>query len=125
MRRLENPACLESKTLEPGLLGDIARFSQTYAFRPVREFGLPAALAVGAAIFGLASLTDWLDGYLARRRKQVTTLGQIIDPLADKLLHMQDGLLEPIQAKSFVSTTEELLKDRITRFEKVKAHAQE
>jgi CDP-diacylglycerol---glycerol-3-phosphate 3-phosphatidyltransferase len=41
---------------------------------------------VGAAIFGLASLTDWLDGYLARRRKQVTTLGQIIDPLADKLL---------------------------------------
>jgi CDP-diacylglycerol---glycerol-3-phosphate 3-phosphatidyltransferase len=41
---------------------------------------------VGAAIFGLASLTDWLDGYLARRRKQVTALGQIMDPLADKLL---------------------------------------
>jgi CDP-diacylglycerol--glycerol-3-phosphate 3-phosphatidyltransferase len=41
---------------------------------------------VGAAIFGLASLTDWLDGYLARRRKQVTALGQMMDPLADKLL---------------------------------------
>jgi len=41
---------------------------------------------VGAAIFGLASLTDWLDGYLARRRQQVTMLGQLIDPLADKLL---------------------------------------
>ena len=41
---------------------------------------------VGAAIFGIASLTDWLDGYLARRRKQVTTLGQLLDPLADKLL---------------------------------------
>jgi CDP-diacylglycerol---glycerol-3-phosphate 3-phosphatidyltransferase len=41
---------------------------------------------VGAAIFGLASLTDWLDGYLARRRKQVTTLGQLMDPIADKLL---------------------------------------
>ena len=41
---------------------------------------------VGAAIFGLASLTDWLDGYLARRRKQVTALGQLMDPLADKLL---------------------------------------
>ena len=41
---------------------------------------------VGAAIFGLASLTDWLDGYLARRRKQVTALGQVMDPLADKLL---------------------------------------
>ena len=41
---------------------------------------------IGAAIFALASLTDWLDGYLARRRKQVTVLGQMIDPIADKLL---------------------------------------
>src|SRR5262249_14880791 len=41
---------------------------------------------VGAAIFGLASLTDWADGYLARRRKQITPLGEMIDPLADKLL---------------------------------------
>jgi CDP-diacylglycerol---glycerol-3-phosphate 3-phosphatidyltransferase len=41
---------------------------------------------VGAAIFALASITDWLDGFLARRRKQITPLGQVIDPLADKLL---------------------------------------
>lgn len=41
---------------------------------------------LGAAIFALGSLTDWLDGFLARRRQQVTTLGQWIDPLADKLL---------------------------------------
>jgi CDP-diacylglycerol---glycerol-3-phosphate 3-phosphatidyltransferase len=41
---------------------------------------------VGAAIFGVAALTDLLDGYLARRRKQITTLGQVMDPLADKLL---------------------------------------
>ncbi len=47
--------------------------------------GLPVELVAGA-IFGVASFTDWLDGYLARRRKQVTTLGQILDPLADKLL---------------------------------------
>jgi CDP-diacylglycerol--glycerol-3-phosphate 3-phosphatidyltransferase len=41
---------------------------------------------LGAAIFAVASLTDWLDGYVARRRKQVTTLGQLMDPIADKLL---------------------------------------
>jgi CDP-diacylglycerol--glycerol-3-phosphate 3-phosphatidyltransferase len=48
-------------------------------------FGVREEL-VGAAIFGVASLTDFLDGYLARRRKQITTLGQLMDPLADKLL---------------------------------------
>src|SRR5687768_13081237 len=48
-------------------------------------FGMPKEL-VAAAIFGLAALTDWLDGYLARRRQQITTLGQLMDPLADKLL---------------------------------------
>src|SRR5438132_7258556 len=47
--------------------------------------GIPTEL-VGAAIFGVASITDWLDGYLARRRKQITMLGQVMDPLADKLL---------------------------------------
>ena len=48
-------------------------------------FGVSKEL-IGAAIFAVASLTDWLDGYLARRRKQVTDLGQWMDPLADKLL---------------------------------------
>src|ERR1700675_1163415 len=47
--------------------------------------GIPKEL-IGAAIFALASLTDWADGYVARRRKQVTPLGQMIDPFADKLL---------------------------------------
>ena len=41
---------------------------------------------LGAAIFAVASHTDWLDGYLARRRRQVTWLGQVLDPIADKLL---------------------------------------
>jgi CDP-diacylglycerol--glycerol-3-phosphate 3-phosphatidyltransferase len=41
---------------------------------------------VAAAIFGVASFTDWLDGYLARRRRQITWLGQMLDPVADKLL---------------------------------------
>ena len=47
--------------------------------------GMPKEL-VGAAIFALASITDWLDGYLARRRRQVTWIGQVLDPIADKLL---------------------------------------
>ena len=48
-------------------------------------FGMPKEI-VGAAIFALASLTDWADGYFARRRKQISLFGQVIDPLADKLL---------------------------------------
>jgi CDP-diacylglycerol--glycerol-3-phosphate 3-phosphatidyltransferase len=47
--------------------------------------GLPKGTAA-ALIFAVASITDWLDGYLARRRKQVTVLGQLLDPIADKLL---------------------------------------
>jgi CDP-diacylglycerol--glycerol-3-phosphate 3-phosphatidyltransferase len=39
-----------------------------------------------AAIFLAAVFTDWLDGRIARSRKQVTTLGQLLDPIADKLL---------------------------------------
>ena len=39
-----------------------------------------------AAIFLAAVLTDWLDGRIARSRRQVTTLGQLLDPIADKLL---------------------------------------
>ena len=39
-----------------------------------------------SGLFILASVTDGLDGYLARRRKQITTLGMLLDPLADKLM---------------------------------------
>src|ERR1700761_6616279 len=42
--------------------------------------------AVASSLFILASITDGLDGYLARRRKQITTLGMLLDPLADKLM---------------------------------------
>jgi CDP-diacylglycerol---glycerol-3-phosphate 3-phosphatidyltransferase len=39
-----------------------------------------------AILFVLASITDGLDGYLARRRGQITTMGMLLDPLADKIM---------------------------------------
>ncbi len=41
---------------------------------------------LGAVLFAFASLTDLLDGYLARKSKQITKLGILLDPIADKLL---------------------------------------
>src|SRR5512135_3855971 len=41
---------------------------------------------LGAIVFGVASLTDFLDGYLARRSGQITKFGIIMDPIADKFL---------------------------------------
>jgi CDP-diacylglycerol---glycerol-3-phosphate 3-phosphatidyltransferase len=46
----------------------------------------PHGDALAAGVFALAAITDGLDGYIARRREQVTTFGKLMDPLADKLL---------------------------------------
>ena len=51
-------------------------------------YGLSAAWATTAAmaLFILAALTDWLDGYLARRLDQISPFGAFLDPVADKLM---------------------------------------
>lgn len=41
---------------------------------------------IAAVVFTLAAITDWLDGHLARVTNQVTVLGKLLDPIADKLL---------------------------------------
>jgi CDP-diacylglycerol---glycerol-3-phosphate 3-phosphatidyltransferase len=46
----------------------------------------PAGDVLAAIVFAAASLTDFVDGYLARARNSITTFGKLMDPLADKLL---------------------------------------
>lgn len=50
------------------------------------NFSLPVTHFIGALMFIIASTTDWIDGYYARKYNMVTNLGKFLDPLADKLL---------------------------------------
>ncbi|ELK44488.1 UNVERIFIED_CONTAM: CDP-diacylglycerol--glycerol-3-phosphate 3-phosphatidyltransferase [Halobacillus marinus] len=52
----------------------------------IGENELPVSHLAGAVLFIIASTTDWIDGYIARKYNLVTNLGKFLDPLADKLL---------------------------------------
>ncbi|PKL50819.1 MAG: CDP-diacylglycerol--glycerol-3-phosphate 3-phosphatidyltransferase [Candidatus Riflebacteria bacterium HGW-Riflebacteria-2] len=59
--------------------------------------------AVATLIFILAAITDYYDGYLARKYQQVTTFGRFMDPIADKLL-VSTALIAMVEYREFTHT---------------------
>jgi CDP-diacylglycerol--glycerol-3-phosphate 3-phosphatidyltransferase len=64
----------------------MARIVLIPAFLAFMFSDMPNARWLAVLFFLLAAGTDWLDGYLARRRQEITNFGKLMDPLADKLL---------------------------------------
>ena len=64
----------------------LARIALIPVFLIVLYWGFSGAKWAALAVFILASLTDTLDGYVARKYNQVSTVGKFLDPLADKIL---------------------------------------
>lgn len=64
----------------------VSRFVLTGAFLASVFAEFPYNETVALLLFGLAGLTDWLDGAIARSRNLVTNFGALMDPLADKIL---------------------------------------
>ena len=64
----------------------LLRFILIVPFAACFFFQIPHAMIVALVIFIIASITDFLDGYVARARNEVSVLGATLDPLADKLL---------------------------------------
>ena len=64
----------------------VARLGLTVVFVALAYSGLPWAFSAAAVVFGVASYTDYLDGRIARERNLITAFGQLMDPLADKVL---------------------------------------
>ncbi|SFR01861.1 CDP-diacylglycerol--glycerol-3-phosphate 3-phosphatidyltransferase [Desulfoscipio geothermicus] len=64
----------------------LLRILMVPVFLVLLSLRLPLGDYIAAGVFVLAACTDGLDGYIARKHKQITSLGKLLDPLADKLL---------------------------------------
>ena len=95
-KREEVPPGLDgSRTLADGLWLTLSTVNLPNALSLLRIFLVPFLVVVlltkysnrvGLAIFLVAAITDYFDGYFARRMKKITRLGTLLDPIADKLL---------------------------------------
>jgi len=83
---LPNTLTLSRIFLVPFLVGVLLVDKSALGGNPEVVARLSLREVLGVTLFLAASLTDWLDGWFARRRGQVTTLGVLLDPIADKLL---------------------------------------
>src|SRR5690625_7588769 len=59
-------------------------------FLPQQWISIPVRDSSAAIIFILAAVTDWLDGWLARRLQQTSAFGAFLDPVADKLMRSEE-----------------------------------
>ena len=68
---------------------------------------------IAFALFVIASLTDWLDGYLARKYNLITDFGKLMDPLADKILALNTVFNIVIMNKVFDCVRYAAYRDKI------------